>query len=189
MSGALARLAAALQAQGGLVAGCLRAEPARTGGAGLAAWVASGPRAAASAGEYELVIEAIREGYLLHYGGGGRLVASEDPDLALLAGDLLYALGLERLIALGDLAAVAELADVIALAAIAQSDGDGALAEAVWEAGGRAVGWGSDAAHAEAKASARRTEAAATGLLRAFAKAPADIVRPPSDLGSGPQES
>ena len=40
----------------------------------------------------------------------------DDPDLALLAGDRLYALGLERLAALGDLEAVAELADVIALA-------------------------------------------------------------------------
>ena len=40
-------------------------------------------------------------------------VAGADPDLALLAGDYLYALGLERLAALGDLEAVRELSDLI----------------------------------------------------------------------------
>ncbi len=52
----------------------------------------------------------------------------DDPDLALLAGDRLYALGLERLAALGDLDAVAELADVIALCAQAHAEGDPARA-------------------------------------------------------------
>ena len=61
--------------------------------------------------------------------------APDDPDLALLAGDRLYALGLERLAALGDLDAVAELADVIALCAQAHAEGDPARAEAIWEAG------------------------------------------------------
>ena len=42
------------------------------------------------------MVEAVREGYLLHY-GDGRVVRGADPDLALLAGDYLYALGLERL--------------------------------------------------------------------------------------------
>ena len=40
-----------------------------------------------------------------------------DADLALLAGDYLYALGLERLAALGDLEAVRELSDLISLSA------------------------------------------------------------------------
>ena len=44
---------------------------------------------------------------------GGRAI--DDPDLALLLGDQLYALGLSRLAALGDLEAVAELADLISL--------------------------------------------------------------------------
>ena len=61
---------------------------------------AAGPRAAAAPGEYALVVEAVREGYLLHY-GEPRLLAGHDPDLALLAGDYLYALGIERLAALG----------------------------------------------------------------------------------------
>ena len=52
------------------------------------------------------MIEAVREGYLLHY-GEPRIVVGADTDLALLAGDYLYALGLERLAALGDLEAVA----------------------------------------------------------------------------------
>ena len=51
----------------------------------------------------------------------------------MLAGDRLYALGLERLAAIGDLEAVAELADVIALCAQAHAEGDPARAEAVWD--------------------------------------------------------
>jgi hypothetical protein len=74
--------------------------------------VAAGPRAAAAPGEYALVIEAVREGYLLHY-GEPRLLAGHDEDLALLAGDYLYALGIERLAALGDSEAVAVLAELI----------------------------------------------------------------------------
>ena len=52
------------------------------------------------------MVEAVREGYLLHY-GEPRLLAGHDDDLALLAGDYLYALGIERLAALGDADAVA----------------------------------------------------------------------------------
>ena len=62
------------------------------------------------------LIESIREGYLLHY-GEPRVVVGADADLALLAGDYLYALGLERLAALGDLEAVRELSDLISLSA------------------------------------------------------------------------
>ena len=92
--------------------------------------------AVAGRGErYPLLVEAIREGYLQHY-AAGRVVRPEDPDLALLAGDRLYALGLERLAALGDLDAVAELADVIALCAQAHAEGDPARAEAVWDGRG-----------------------------------------------------
>ena len=75
----------------------------------------------------------------------------DDPDLALLAGDRLYALGLERLAALGDLDAVAELADVIALCAQAHAEGDPARAEAVWEAGAAAVARGPAPDHEAAK--------------------------------------
>jgi hypothetical protein len=72
--------------------------------------------------EYALVIEAVREGYLLHY-GQPRLLIGHDPDLALLAGDYLYALGLNRLAALGDTRAVAILADLISTCARLQAEG------------------------------------------------------------------
>lgn len=73
---------------------------------------ALGPRSAAAPGEYAFVVEAVREGYLLHY-GAPRLLAGHDDDLALLAGDYLYALGIDRLAALGDTEAVALLGDLI----------------------------------------------------------------------------
>ena len=73
---------------------------------------ALGPRAAAVPGEYAFVVEAVREGYLLHY-GSPRLLAGHDDDLALLAGDYLYALGIDRLATLGDTEAVAVLGDLI----------------------------------------------------------------------------
>ncbi len=118
---------------------------------GPPALVASGgPRAAGRRAEYELLVEAIYEGYLLHY-GTPRVVRVPDADLRLLAGDRLYAVGLARLVALGDTPAVAELADTITLSSLAQAAGDAELAEAVWDAGARAVGWGSSAAHRLAK--------------------------------------
>ena len=76
------------------------------------------------------------------------MVAPAEADLGLLAGDRLYALGLARLVALGDTEAVAELADTITLSALAQAPASRALADAVWEAGARAVGWGSSDDHA-----------------------------------------
>ncbi len=129
----LQTLAATLRAEGGL----------------LAATVAEPPDAPPG-DAYALILEAIREGYLEHY-GSGRVVRPDDPDLALLAGDRLYALGLERLAALGDLAAVAELADVISLSAQAHAEGDPARAAAVWEAGAAALREGPTPDHEAAK--------------------------------------
>jgi hypothetical protein len=120
------------------------------GDSGPAQLAASGPRAEDHREDYELLIEAIYEGYLLHY-GAPRVALTSDGDLALLAGDRLYALGLARLVALGDIAAVAELADTITLSALAQGAGEPELADAVWTAGARAVGWGSSEAHRAAK--------------------------------------
>ena len=91
--------------------------------------------------DYELLVEAIYEGYLLHY-HAPRVVRPPEADLGLLAGDRLYALGLARLVKLGDVEAVAELADVITLSALAHGAGNPELADAVWMAGARAVGWG-----------------------------------------------
>lgn len=76
----------------------------------------------AGGGERALVIEAVREGYLLHY-EQPRLLTDHDSDLALLAGDYLYALGLDRLAALGDTDAIAILADLISTCARLQAEG------------------------------------------------------------------
>lgn len=76
-------------------------------------------------------IEAVHEGYLLHY-GEPRAFAGMDADLRLLAGDALYALGLSRVADRGDLQAVAELSDLIAAAARAHAEGDPGRAVALW---------------------------------------------------------
>ena len=139
----LKQLADDLRAEGGLLAATIT-DP---GGAPT-------PHGDAAGGDYALIVEAIREGYLQHY-GSGRVVRTDDPDLALLAGDRLYALGLARLAELGDLDAVAELADVISLAAQAHAEGDAERAAAVWEAGVRVVGEGPPPDHEAAKAAWR----------------------------------
>ena len=51
------------------------------------------------------------------------MVRAAEADLRLLAGDRLYAIGLARLVELGDTRAVAELADTITLSALAQGAG------------------------------------------------------------------
>ena len=67
-------------------------------------------------------IETIYEGYLVHY-GTPRLFAPGDRDTALLLGDYLYAHGLVRIAALGDVEAVHELAELIADCAHLRADG------------------------------------------------------------------
>jgi hypothetical protein len=137
------------------------ASPAPEGPAQLAA---AGPRVGDRALDYELLIEAIYEGYLLHY-HSPRVLRPAENDLGLLAGDRLYALGLARLVKLGDIEAVAELADVITLSALAQAGGHLDLADAVWMAGARAVGWGGSSLHERAKAMVR---AGSPGALEAM---------------------
>jgi len=176
----LRRLREALREQGGLLAGALRDGEQTVVPAGdpaLGTVAAAGPRSACHTDDVAFVIEAIREGYLLHY-GAGRLLRDEDPDLVLLAGDHLYALGLARLAALGDLDSVAELADVISLGAQAHAEGRPDLAEAVWEAGAVAVGWGADGALQGAKAAARDGDPAAAEALRAAARRLRDDAAP-----------
>ena len=161
---ALDRLATALRTDGGLMAAAV-AESVSTDGT-LGAAAASGPRAAGREADYALLVEAIVEGYLQHY-GTGRVMRPDDPDLALLAGDRLYALGLARLAELGDLDAVAELADVISLAAQAHAEGDRERADAIWAAGAAAVGHGSGPELEAAKAAARAGDEGAANALRA----------------------
>ncbi len=149
---ALESLRELLRSEGGLIAALV--EPGAVDGVGAssspASIAAQGPRAARSREEYQLLVEAVYEGYLLHY-GTPRVVHVADADLRLLAGDRLYAIGLARLVALGDTAAVAELADTITLSALAQGAGRYQLADAVWAAGAHAVGWGASEEHSRAK--------------------------------------
>jgi hypothetical protein len=79
------------------------------------------------------VMEAVYEGFLLHY-REPRAFAGMDRDLRLLAGDTLYALGLDRLAQAGDLAAVAELADLISACAQAEAEGRSKDVPERWEA-------------------------------------------------------
>jgi hypothetical protein len=116
--------------------------PARSQASGPAQAAAAGPRAEGARTEYELLVELILEGYRLHYGGAGKVVQPNDADLTLLLGDQLYAMGLERLAALGDLDAVVVLADVISLSAQVHAEGKEQRADAAWDAAGQAVGHG-----------------------------------------------
>jgi hypothetical protein len=134
-----------------------RAEPT------LGRLAAAGPSAAADPAEYALLIETIREGYLLHH-GQPRVISGADEDLALLAGDYLYALGLERLAALGDLAAIRELADLISLSAQLHVEGREGGRE-LWLASVTAVAAGPNPGHERAKSGLRRAEADAPEAL------------------------
>jgi hypothetical protein len=158
---ALRDLAMRLRAEDTVISPHVR-EPDTEPALGLLA--AAGPRAARSRADYAFVIEAIFEGYLLHY-GQPRVLDGVDGDLSLLAGDYLYALGLERLAALGDTYAVRELADLISLQAQvhagpgdaidASSAGSGPAA-ALWLASTVAVAVGGGEAHDAAKDALRR---------------------------------
>jgi hypothetical protein len=169
---ALRDLAALLRADRSVVSPHV-ADPAEAGALGVLA--AAGERTVAAPGEYALVVEAVREGYLLHYAvGDARVVRGVDGDLALLAGDYLYALGLERLATLGDLAAVRELSDLISLAAQVH-DGSrapertAAEASALWLACVAAIASGAGPAHEQAKADLRAELEPAAEALRAAA--------------------
>lgn len=77
-------------------------------------------------------VDAVREGYELHYGTPA-VVPTEDPDLALLAGDRLYALGLQKLAAAGDLEAIGILCETIATCARAHAEGAPEQAQQAWQ--------------------------------------------------------
>jgi hypothetical protein len=78
---------------------------------------------------FALGIESIYEGYLLHY-GRARLFEPADRDGAVLLGDYLYAHGLVRITALGDVQAVERLAELLSLCAHLRAEGEGGDGEA-----------------------------------------------------------
>jgi hypothetical protein len=75
--------------------------------------------------------EVVREGYLLHY-GQPRWYELGDRDLALLAGDRMYAAGLAALAEAGDTEAVSALAALIAGCAEAHAVDESARADDLW---------------------------------------------------------
>jgi hypothetical protein len=159
---ALAQLRELIAAEGGELATALLDAPGRES---LGPVVAASERCREHAGEYALLVESILEGYLVHY-HRPRLLAPADANLRLLAGDYLYALGLSRLAALGDLPAVRELADVIGLCAQAHSGSGPPAAEtlgAIWALGAIAVAGGSWSDGEAAKASLRQEPPEAPG--------------------------
>ena len=142
-----------------------------------------GPLVAAAAGdpaegpERALVMEAVLEGYLLHF-GSSRLLDTDDRDLRLLAGDYMYALGLSRLAGLGDLEAVRALAELITLSARhhAAAAGDQQPLDALWVLTALALGAGPWPAYEEAIAAARKGSVDPAELL-------ADVSRMAADSG------
>jgi hypothetical protein len=86
----------------------------------------------AGGGEYALVVAAGPEGDH-RPNKQPRLLAGHDQDLALLAGDYLYALGLDRLAALEDTRAVAILSNLISDCARLQAEGDPAEVPPLWQ--------------------------------------------------------
>ena len=176
---ALERLAAELREEGSVISPHVADTEPPAPDLGLLA--AAGPRASDHRAEYALLIETIREGYLLHY-GRPRVVAAVDAELALLAGDYLYARGLERLAALGDLDAVRELSDLISLSAQLHAEGRSG-ADQLWLASVAVVGSGEGAAHDEAKSALRRAEAAAPEALWKDAVRTADLADISERLG------
>jgi hypothetical protein len=81
-------------------------------------------------------VSAVREGYELHY-GKPTVVQTGDPDLALLAGDRLFALGLEKLAAAGDLDAIGILCETIATCARSHAEGSSEQAQQAWQRAAR----------------------------------------------------
>jgi hypothetical protein len=169
----LVRLAALVRGEGGMLAALVRDDAAVSTGRheadGPAQVAAAGPRAAGRREQSELLMEAIYEGYLLHY-AEPRVIDGTQADLRLLAGDRLYALGLSRLVELGDVTAVAELSDLITISARAQEVNEPALAIAAWMAGARAIGWGPSEEHGRAKQLAFAGAPEALAALRTSAE-------------------
>jgi hypothetical protein len=99
-------------------------------------------------GRFRLGLETIYEAYLVHF-GRPRLFGSQDAHTELLLGDYLYAHGLVRIAALGETAAVSDLAELISLCGQLRAEdraGDGAA----WAASAALLGSGRLAAARDA---------------------------------------
>ncbi|MHB1382495.1 MAG: hypothetical protein ACYCXJ_09775 [Thermoleophilia bacterium] len=82
--------------------------------------------------DHLLALEYTWEGYLLHY-GNSRLLKELPDGLALLAGDYMYARGLDHLTSLGDLDGIRLLSELISFCSLVHCEGlDPELAAAAW---------------------------------------------------------
>lgn len=93
-----------------------------------------------------IAIEAVREGFLCHH-DRSRLLELEDPDLALLVGDLLYAIGLRELALAGDPGPVSILADLIRLVSERVGTDLESTVPALWTGQAIALAVGTDERH------------------------------------------
>lgn len=139
-------------------------ESTRSAGVVFAGLAADGPRTASRGTDYALIVEAVREGYLCHY-ADSRILDRPDADLALLAGDLFYAIGISGLAELDDLEATETLSDLIKAAADLQAAGRPDLAEIVWIAQVVALACGKDESYREAFAALEEDREVATATL------------------------
>ena len=96
---------------------------------------------------FALGLETIYEGYLLHY-GRPRLFDPPHGEAALLLGDYLYAHGLVCVAALGEVEAVAALAELISTCAHLRAEGEDGDGEA-WVDAARRLGGEPEAAAVE----------------------------------------
>lgn len=92
---------------------------------------------------FALALETIYEGYLVHY-GRPRLFAPPGEHEAVLLGDYLYAHGLVRVAAVGEIDAVAALADLISTCAHLRAEGTAGDGEA-WAKTAHRLGGEADA--------------------------------------------
>ena len=91
-------------------------------------------------------IEAVREGFLCHH-HSSRLLQLEDEDLALLVGDLLYAIALRELAFAGEVDSVSVLAELIRLASGTVGRAPEAAMETLWLGQATALATGPETAH------------------------------------------
>jgi len=134
---------------------------------------AAGPRTSGSPAGYSLVVEAVREGYLCHY-GTPRILEGSDSDLELLAGDLFYAIGISGLAELDDPESVGILSDLIRIAAGFRAVGNAESAEALWLSQILALACGIDPAQEALVEALRRGDEGSLEALNEWSSASAE---------------
>ena len=125
---------------------------------GPAQLAAAGPRAAGREHDYELLLEMILEGSRLHYGEPQGGPARRPRPRAAARRPAVRARARRAWPRSATSTPWPSSPIVISLVAQAQAAGDAELAEAVWEAGAVAIGWGCDTRLTAAKAAARAHE-------------------------------